>query len=83
LLKHYDHPHRYINCDTVYFDHIDRTFQLADPWISPLKESHEQYHAPEKIKQMKNEAEKHDPYLADLFSVGMVGLKMLGHNNIS
>lgn len=56
---------------------------LADPWISPLTDFHEQYHAPEKLKQMRNELEKHDPFLADLFSVGMVGLKMLGNNNLT
>lgn len=82
LLKYYNHPHRHINCDTVYYYKDNNTFVLGDPWISPLTDFHEQYHAPEKLKQMRNQVEKHDPYLADLFSIGMVGLKMLGHANL-
>lgn len=37
-----------------------------------------QYPSPEKLKKINNEIDAFDPYLANLFSIGVLGLEMLG-----
>lgn len=64
--------------NSIYVNKESNEFSLEDPWMM-VGEQDVQYPSPEKLAKMNNEPDQaFDSYLDDLFSLGIIGLILVG-----